>query len=185
MIRLLPSCKDAAKVTNRLNERAILRSKGLRAGHGARDMAAHPARALHAGCRRRARVDLLAVRLRRRRRAQRQGVRLAGHQPGRQAAPEREPKVAERAPLVVPPDSAKLPRPGLRAGRRPIRPGRTIRSSQAAAAQERERLHLAYCRGDMQWKDRALTRIGDAPDRSPYGPCPTIFGGVTTQRNNN
>jgi hypothetical protein len=55
-----------------------------------------------------------------------------------------------------------------------------------AAAQERERLHLAYCRGDIQWKDRALkSKDGSGTNLSPYGPCPSIFGGLTSSVNKN
>ena len=52
-------------------------------------------------------------------------------------------------------------------------------------AQERERLHLAYCRGDVQWKERALNKESSGAPRSPYGPCPSIIGNVTTNVNIN
>src|SRR4029078_6799136 len=82
-----------------------------------------------------------------------------------------EPKVAERAPLVMPPDVNKLPEPGSG----PPPPTAFLSSAQPASAQtawpddpeqrkvretqERERLHLAYCRGDVQWKERAMTKV--------------------------
>ena len=47
-------------------------------------------------------------------------------------------------------------------------------------AQERERLHMAYCRGDVQWKERVLNKDDGAP-RSPYGPCPSLIGSVNHQ----
>jgi hypothetical protein len=48
-----------------------------------------------------------------------------------------------------------------------------------AAAKERERLHLAYCRGEIQWKEKALDNNYTGANRSPYGPCPGLFSGVT------
>jgi hypothetical protein len=38
---------------------------------------------------------------------------------------------------------------------------------------------MAYCRGEIQWKERALKKDDSAP-RSPYGPCPGLFSGATT-----
>jgi hypothetical protein len=43
---------------------------------------------------------------------------------------------------------------------------------------------MAYCRGDAQWKERALSKDTNAA-RSPYGPCPSIFGNVNTNINKN
>ena len=113
---------------------------------------------------------------------------MLGVSPAAMEAARREPKLAERAPLVLPPDANRLPEPGS---------GQAAPIDQAswpadpeqrklAAAQERERLHLAYCKGDVQWKERALKAKDDigAP-RSPYGPCPSIFGGVTSSVNKN
>lgn len=93
-------------------------------------------------------------------------------------AKKSEPKLAERAPLVMPPDVSRLPEPGS---------GQAPAIQQAAwpddpeqrkirQAQERERLHLAYCRGDVQWKEKAFDKEGASAPRSPYGPCPTLFG---------
>jgi len=36
---------------------------------------------------------------------------------------------------------------------------------------------LAYCRGEIQWKEKALNREAVGAPRSPYGPCPTLFSG--------
>lgn len=95
-----------------------------------------------------------------------------------------EPKLADRAPLVMPPDMTRLPEPGsgqnqsvaLAAaapqGAWPDDP----EARKAREAKERERLHLAYCRGDVQWKKTALDRESVSAPRSPYGPCPSIFG---------
>src|SRR5262245_47319676 len=96
-----------------------------------------------------------------------------------QQARTTEPKMADRAPLVVPPDTKRLPEPGS---------GQTTSSEVAAlndperrklaAAKERERLHLAYCRGEIQWKERALDPDQQGANRSPYGPCPGLFSGA-------
>ena len=111
---------------------------------------------------------------------------LLGVSPAAMEAARREPKLAERAPLVLPPNANRLPEPGS---------GQTPAVNQAswpsdpdqrklAAAEERERLHQAYCRGDIQWKERALkTKDGSATNLSPYGPCPTLFGSVTSSVN--
>ena len=52
------------------------------------------------------------------------------------------------------------------------------RARKVREAKERERLHLAYCRGDVQWKEKALNKDPVGAPRSPYGPCPTMIGGV-------
>ena len=90
----------------------------------------------------------------------------------------REPKMADRAPLVVPPDVKRLPEPGS---------GQTTSNDIAslndpdlrkqATAKERERLHLAYCRGEIQWKEKVLDPQQGGPNRSPYGPCAGLFTG--------
>jgi hypothetical protein len=108
-----------------------------------------------------------------------------GISPAAQDSRRFEPRIAERTPLVVPPDVNRLPEPGSEAVPAPVvawpddPEQRRIRE-----AQERERLHLAYCRGDAQWKERALNKEANAP-RSPFGPCPSLFGNVTTPINKN
>jgi hypothetical protein len=103
-----------------------------------------------------------------------------GISPAAQEARRFEPKIADRAPLVVPPDVNRLPEPGSEAA-----PGAHMawpddpEQRKVREAQERERLHLAYCRGDVEWKERALKKVEGAP-RSPYGPCPSIIGNMTT-----
>jgi hypothetical protein len=87
-----------------------------------------------------------------------------------------DPKMEDRAPLVVPPKLTRLPEPGS---------GKTAEAELAAlndpeqkkiaSAKERERLHLAYCRGEIQWKEKAFDP-DHAGNRSPYGPCPSLFG---------
>lgn len=110
-----------------------------------------------------------------------------GVSPAALDAQRREPQVAARPPLVLPPDANRLPEPGsgqaATAGAHmdwPTDP----EQRKLAQAKERERLHLAYCRGEIQWKERVLNRDDSAP-RSPYGPCPSLFGGMTKNINKN
>jgi hypothetical protein len=107
-----------------------------------------------------------------------------GVSPSALAAAKREPQLADRAPLVLPPDPNRLPEPG--SGQTPTDLAWPADPEQRkiAQAKERERLHLAYCRGEIQWKERALNKDSSAP-LSPYGPCPGIFGGLTSGVNKN
>jgi hypothetical protein len=106
-----------------------------------------------------------------------------GISPAAQEARRFEPQVAERAPLVMPPDAKALPQPG--SGKTPAADfawpddpdQRKVRE-----AQERERLHLAYCRGEIQWKEKALNPQSVGAPRSPYGPCPTLFSGAEVNK---
>jgi|SRR5581483_5121692 len=102
-----------------------------------------------------------------------------------------EPKIADRAPLVMPPDVNRLPQPG--SGQPPPVAMLTPQTGAAATqawpddpearkareAQERQRLHEAYCRGDVQWKEKALNKEEVGAPRSPYGPCSALVGAVT------
>lgn len=95
-------------------------------------------------------------------------------------AKKREPNMAARAPLVVPPNVTRLPEPG--SGKKPDTDLAALKDPELrkqAAAKERERLHLAYCRGEIQWKERALDPDKAGANRSPYGPCPGLFSGMT------
>jgi len=88
----------------------------------------------------------------------------------------RDPKMAERAPLVVPPSVARLPAPG--SGKTDSQEVAALKDPELrkqAAAKERERLHLAYCRGEIQWKEKAFDTEYGKSNRSPYGPCPSLF----------
>jgi hypothetical protein len=91
-----------------------------------------------------------------------------------------EPQVAERAPLVMPPDSNRLPQPG--SGQAPVIAATAWpddpEARKAREAKEREERHMAYCRGDVQWKEKVLNKESVGAPRSPYGPCPTMIGGV-------
>lgn len=102
-----------------------------------------------------------------------------------QAKNKTEPKVAERAPLVVPPNMARLPEPGSNQGGNietaavqaqgqvawPNDPDRR----KALAAAEREKIHREYCTGERTWKERAMNPNADT-SRSPYGPCNMFIG---------
>ena len=98
---------------------------------------------------------------------------------------KREPQVAARAPLVLPPNSNRLPAPGSEQEQDPTNiaalndPDR----KKAAAAKERERLHQAYCRGEIQWKERVQRPDDSAVNRSPYGPCSTMLGDTLSNVN--
>lgn len=90
-----------------------------------------------------------------------------------------EPKMADRAPLVVPPNVNRLPEPGSGqpTANTDIAALRDPDQRKQAAAKERERLHLAYCRGEKQWKEKAHDPTAMGANRSPYGPCPGLFSG--------
>jgi hypothetical protein len=95
----------------------------------------------------------------------------------------RDPKMAERAPLVVPPNVARLPEPGSgKTGSDDVAALNDPELKKQAAAKERERLHLAYCRGEIQWKEKAFDPSSGA-NRSPYGPCPGLFSGTLNNLN--
>jgi hypothetical protein len=95
----------------------------------------------------------------------------------------RDPKMAERAPLVVPPKLTRLPEPGSgHASADDLVALKDPELTKAAQAKERERLHLAYCRGEIQWKDKAFDPEKGV-NRSPYGPCPSLIGGLLNNVN--
>jgi hypothetical protein len=95
---------------------------------------------------------------------------------------QRDPKMADRPPLVVPPSVTRLPEPGS---------GKAISTDVAALndpelrkaieSKDRERLHLAYCRGELQWREKALDPNTSA--KSPYGPCPNLVNTITGKTN--
>jgi hypothetical protein len=107
-----------------------------------------------------------------------------GVSPAAQEARKVEPKLAERAPLVMPPSSTRLPEPGSGVEPTNIAFPDDPEQRKAREGKERERLHMAYCRGEVQWKERALTKEPGAPV-SPYGPCPSVFGTFTSSVNKN
>jgi hypothetical protein len=94
-----------------------------------------------------------------------------------------EPKMEDRAPLVVPPSVTRLPEPG--SGKTTFEDVASLNDPELkkqAAAKERQRLHEAYCRGEIQWKDKAFKPQEVGAYKSPYGPC-GIFGNATTNIN--
>lgn len=91
-----------------------------------------------------------------------------------------EPKMADRAPLVVPPSVTRLPDPGSgRSSSEDVAALNDPELRKQAAAKERQRLHEAYCRGEIQWKNKAFKPDDVGANRSPYGTC-GILGSVTT-----
>lgn len=87
-----------------------------------------------------------------------------------------DPKLAERPPLVLPPDTNRLPEPGSA----PVAQNNDLawptdpEQRKVADAKERERRHLAYCRGEVGWEKKALDPQNPNVGRSPYGPCPSL-----------
>jgi hypothetical protein len=103
-----------------------------------------------------------------------------GVSPSAQAARRNEPAIADRAPLVIPPDVNKLPPPG--SGQQPavaMAWPDDPEARKSREASERHRLHMAYCSGEIQWKERALDPNGPRVNRSPFGPCPGLSGFTT------
>src|SRR5262245_56340793 len=72
-----------------------------------------------------------------------------GISPAAQEARRYEPKLAERAPLVMPPNVNRLPQPGSERTPDPqMAWPDDPEQRKVREAQERQRLHEAYCRGD-------------------------------------
>ncbi len=96
---------------------------------------------------------------------------LMGVSASAQAAAKKEPKLAARSGLVLPPDQNRLPEPGSGSddGAATLATVDDPDQRKVAAAAERARLHKAYCSGQMNWKDRVADK--DAQPKSPYGPC--------------
>jgi hypothetical protein len=88
-----------------------------------------------------------------------------------------EPQMAARAPLVLPPSSDRLPEPGAEGPKDDLAALRDPELKKAAAAKEREELHLAYCRGEKQWKEKVYN--AETVNRSPYGPCTGLLGSIS------
>ena len=94
-----------------------------------------------------------------------------------------EPQMTDMAPLVVPPSVTRLPEPGSgQVSSEDLASLRDPELDKAAAAKERERLHAAYCSGEMRWKDKAFKPQDVGAPRSPYGSC-GLFGAATTDVN--
>ena len=98
---------------------------------------------------------------------------LLGVSPAAQEASKTEPKMKARVGLVMPPDQARLPAPGADGAAVAIAGVQDPESKKMQAAAERERMHRAYCSGDLSWKERI--KDPDSPPTSPYGSC-TLLG---------
>jgi hypothetical protein len=97
-----------------------------------------------------------------------------------QKASSREPKMTERTGLVMPPDANRLPEPGSANEPDVAAQLNDPDRKRVAAAQERERLHKAYCSGDLTWKERARDKDAGLVSASPYGPC-SLAGQILKQ----
>ena len=87
-----------------------------------------------------------------------------------------EPRIAPRAPLVMPPSDKRLPEPGSA----PPPPIETADASwpkdkdqeRVASAKDKIRQQDQYCK-DGTWKERAIDN--DASQQGPLGSCGSIF----------
>jgi hypothetical protein len=89
-----------------------------------------------------------------------------------------EPKLAQRAPLVMPPSTQKLPEPGAVPPPPPeVAAGgawpKDKDQEKVVSAQEQARQHAQYCR-DGNWKERALDNDFGGMS-GPKGTCGSIF----------
>jgi hypothetical protein len=98
-----------------------------------------------------------------------------------QAASKKEPKMAARSGLVLPPDQSRLPEPGTAVdeGNAALAAVDDPDQRKALAAAERARLHKAYCSGQLNWKERVADK--DAQAKSPYGPCGLVGDALKSQ----
>ncbi|HWB44792.1 MAG TPA: hypothetical protein VG900_05065 [Hyphomicrobiaceae bacterium] len=104
-----------------------------------------------------------------------------GVSPAALEASRKEPKMAARAPLVLPPDTNRLPAPGSGQAPSDFAGFDDPDKRKIAEAQERKRLHEAYCRGDITWKQDVFKSEEIKSNRSPYGPCSSLTGSLTDQ----
>jgi hypothetical protein len=92
------------------------------------------------------------------------------------AAARRENRMPDRPPLVMPPSTKALPAPGSGQEQDPMLASlQDPEVKKARDAAERQALHLAYCRGEKNWQERAFRR-DDGANRSPFGPCNQMVG---------
>lgn len=92
-----------------------------------------------------------------------------------------EPKMAQRAPLVMPPSTQKLPEPGAAAPPPPEVVGGTAwpkdkDQERIASARDKERQQAQFCK-EGNWKERAIDNDA-AGQQGPTGQCGTIFSWV-------
>jgi hypothetical protein len=101
-----------------------------------------------------------------------------GLNPSTYSANRAEPKMAQRAPLVMPPSTQKLPEPG----EVPPPPPEVVANAawpkdrdqeKVAGTKEKARQQAQYCK-DGNWKERAIDNdLGGT--QGPQGSCGTIF----------
>ena len=89
-----------------------------------------------------------------------------------------EPKLAQRAPLVMPPSTQRLPEPGAAAPPPPeVAAGgawpKDKDHERVASAQDKARQQAQFCR-DGNWKERAIDNDFGGMS-GPQGNCGTIF----------
>jgi hypothetical protein len=97
-----------------------------------------------------------------------------------QKASSREPRMTERTGLVMPPDANRLPEPGSGGAPDVAAQLNDPDRKRLVAVQERERLHKAYCSGELTWKERARDKDRVDASASPFGPC-TVVGNILKQ----
>lgn len=89
-----------------------------------------------------------------------------------------EPKLAQRSPLVLPPDPNKLPEPGNVAAQAPAVADanwpKDRDQQRIAAAADTKRKQAEYCR-DGNWKEKAMKDEVAAEANGPSGNCGSIF----------
>jgi hypothetical protein len=89
-----------------------------------------------------------------------------------------DPKLAPRAPLVMPPSAQKLPEPGAAPPPPPEVVGgaawpKDKDQERVASARDKERQQALYCK-DGNWKERAIDNdLGGT--QGPQGTCGTVF----------
>ena len=105
--------------------------------------------------------------------------------------PKPEPKMADRAPLVLPPSTERLPDPNNL--QQPLQTASINDKSwpmgpeekAARAAADRAREHAAYCSGEKTWQKEAFndrgSRSGSNVRSSPYGSCNELFSSQINQ----
>lgn len=91
------------------------------------------------------------------------------------SAKKEEPRVAPRAPLVMPPSDKRLPEPGSEPP--PVVADdaswpKDKDQQRVASAAEKQRQHQQHCR-DGNWKERAVDN--DASMQGPLGSCGSLF----------
>ena len=85
---------------------------------------------------------------------------------------------AQLRPVCPQPGSGRAPGVADLAGRT------TPRSARRREAKERERLHLAYCRGEVQWKEKALNKENVGAPAAPMGRAPRCSAALTVNEAN-